>query len=436
MKYIVQPSSNIAGEMTVPGDKSISHRAIMFGALAEGTTSVSGFLQGEDCLATLRAFQNMGVTLEQQADSIHIEGVGRAGLHTPLAPLDCGNSGTSMRLMMGLLAGQGLDVILIGDDSLSKRPMRRVCDPLNLMGARIDTTSAGTPPVTIQAVTSLNGLNYHLPVASAQVKSAVLLAGLYAQGVTEVTEPKATRDHTERMLQAFNYPLVHSDNCIRVEGGHALQATSIHVPGDISSAAFFIVAACIAGQAELTIHNVGMNPTRTGVLDILQAMNARIEIHNHSMQGAEPTASITVRNSQLHGIDVPPELVPSAIDEFPIICVAAACAEGTTRVTQAEELRVKESDRIAQVAHGLTALGVAVQEYPDGLTITGGPISGGQIDSGHDHRIAMAFSIAALRANDMIQINDCKNVATSFPGFVDIARSVGLDITTDDQSNS
>ena len=266
-----------------------------------------------------------------------------------------------MRLLTGLLAGQGFAVTLLGDESLMQRPMRRVCDPLNSMGARLDTTEHGTPPVTIHAVPGLQAISYHLPVASAQVKSALLLAGLYARGVTEVIEPKPTRDHTERMLQAFNYPLQRADNRISVAGGHSLQATDIEVPGDISSAAFFIVAACIAPQAELTLHNVGMNPTRTGVLDILQAMNASIEIHNHAVQGGEPTASITVRNSQLRGIDVPPELVPSAIDEFPIVCVAAACAQGTTRVTQAEELRVKESDRIAQVAQGLTTLGVSVQ---------------------------------------------------------------------------
>lgn len=429
MKYIVQPSARIAGEISVPGDKSISHRAIMFASLAEGSTRVSGFLQGEDCLATLHAFQQMGVTVDYGSDDMTIHGVGRDGLQAPQNALDCGNSGTSMRLLTGLLAGQGFAVTLVGDESLLQRPMRRVCDPLNSMGARIDTAAKGTPPVTIHAVDSLQAISYHLPVASAQVKSAVLLAGLFARGVTEVIEPKPTRDHTECMLQAFHYPLQRSATRISVEGGHRLHATDIQVPGDISSAAFFIVAACIAPQAELTLHNVGMNPTRTGVLAILQAMNASIDIHNHAVEGGEPTASITVRSSQLQGIDVPPELVPSAIDEFPILCVAAACAQGTTRVTQAEELRVKESDRIAQVARGLTTLGVRVEEYPDGLTIEGGPLTGGEIDSGHDHRIAMAFSIASLRAADTITVHDCKNVATSFPGFVETARSVGLDIT-------
>jgi 3-phosphoshikimate 1-carboxyvinyltransferase len=260
------------------------------------------------------------------------------------------------------------------------------------------------------------------------VKSAVLLAGLFAEGVTEVIEPKATRDHTERMLQSFSYPIQVDGPSIKVEGGHALKGADINVPSDISSAAFFIVAACIAPEGEITLHNVGMNPTRTGVLDILKAMNASIEIHNEVMQGGEPTASITVKSSQLRGIDVPPELVPSAIDEFPVLCVAAACAEGTTRVTQAEELRVKESDRIALVAEGLNTLGVSVQEYPDGLSIEGGAIGGGMIRSGHDHRIAMAFTMASLRAQDIIQIDDCANVATSFPGFVDMARAVGLNI--------
>jgi 3-phosphoshikimate 1-carboxyvinyltransferase len=429
LKYNVQPSSHIAGEITVPGDKSISHRAIMFASLAEGKTHVKGFLQGEDCLATLHAFEQMGVRIDyQQNGEVTIHGVGRDGLQTPKQVLDCGNSGTSMRLLTGLLAGQGIDATLVGDGSLMQRPMRRVCDPVNSMGANIETAESGAPPVVIKSVPSLKGIRYPLPVASAQVKSAVLLAGLFAEGVTEVIEPKATRDHTERMLQSFSYPIQVDGPSIKVEGGHALKGADINVPSDISSAAFFIVAACIAPEGEITLHNVGMNPTRTGVLDILKAMNASIEIHNEVMQGGEPTASITVKSSQLRGIDVPPELVPSAIDEFPVLCVAAACAEGTTRVTQAEELRVKESDRIALVAEGLNTLGVSVQEYPDGLSIEGGAIGGGMIRSGHDHRIAMAFTMASLRAQDIIQIDDCANVATSFPGFVDMARAVGLNI--------
>lgn len=409
----------------------------MLASLAEGDTHVKGFLQGEDCLATLHAFQQMGVQIDYQSQGeVIIHGVGREGLQAPSQALDCGNSGTSMRLLTGLLAGQGIDATLVGDGSLMKRPMRRVCDPVNSMGANIETATAGVPPIIIHRVPTLRAIRYALPVASAQVKSAVLLAGLFAEGVTEVIEPKATRDHTERMLQSFAYPIEVAEQAagtsIRVEGGHVLKGTSIHVPADISSAAFFIVAACIAPQGEITLHNVGMNPTRTGVLDILKAMNASIEIHNEAMQGGEPTASITVKSSQLRGIDVPPELVPSAIDEFPVLCVAAACAQGTTRVTQAEELRVKESDRIALVAEGLTTLGIKVQEYPDGLIIEGGAMGGGMIRSGHDHRIAMAFTIASLRAKDAIVIDDCANVATSFPGFVDMAGDVGLSISVDD----
>jgi len=409
----------------------------MLASLAEGDTHVKGFLQGEDCLATLHAFQQMGVQIDYQSQGeVIIHGVGREGLQAPLQALDCGNSGTSMRLLTGLLAGQGIDTTLVGDGSLMKRPMRRVCDPVNSMGANIETATSGVPPIIIHGVPTLKAIRYALPVASAQVKSAVLLAGLFAEGVTEVIEPKATRDHTERMLQSFAYPIEVTEQAagasIRVEGGHTLKGTSIHVPADISSAAFFIVAACIAPEGEVTLHNVGMNPTRTGVLDILKAMNACIEIHNEAMQGGEPTASITVKSSQLRGIDVPPELVPSAIDEFPVLCVAAACAQGITRVTQAEELRVKESDRIALVAQGLTTLGVKVQEYPDGLTIEGGTMGGGMIHSGHDHRIAMAFTMASLRAKETIIIDDCANVATSFPGFVEMARAVGLSILVDD----
>ena len=402
----------------------------MLASIAQGKTTITGFLEGEDCLATLNAFHQMGVDMAvDTGGEVIVSGVGRDGLKQPDGTLNLGNSGTSMRLLSGLLAGQPISTELVGDQSLMKRPMRRVCDPLSEMGADVSTSEDGTPPVIIKPVEQLKGISYHLPVASAQVKSAILLAGLYAQGKTEVYESKATRDHTERMLQSFNYPIEMDEGCAAIEGGLSLQATDIHVPADISSAAFFIVAACIAKQGEVTIHNVGINPTRTGVLDILQEMNASIDIHNHTMMGGEPTASITARSSKLKGIDVPVHLVPSAIDEFPIICVAAACASGTTRVTQAEELRVKESDRIAQVAKGLTALGIEVEEFPDGLMIQGGEFSGGQVESGHDHRIAMSFAIASLQANANIEISDCENVATSFPGFVELAQSVGLQIS-------
>ena len=429
MKYIVEPRNNALGEISVPGDKSISHRSIMLASIAEGSSRVTGFLEGEDCLSTMDSFQQMGVQIEHVGQGkLSIHGVGRNGLVQPSKKLDMGNSGTSMRLLTGLLAGQSIQTELVGDGSLMKRPMRRVCDPLSQMGANVTTSENGTPPVLIKPVDHLDAISYELPVASAQVKSAILLAGLYAQGKTTVRESKITRDHTERMLASFSYPLEVEAGCVSVEGGKQLQATDIHVPADISSAAFFIVAACIANKGDITMRNVGMNPTRTGVLDILQQMNANIEIHDQAMMGGEPTASITVHTSQLKGIDVPTHLVPSAIDEFPIICIAAACADGVTRITNAEELRVKESDRISQVAKGLTALNITVEEFPDGLTIAGGEFSGGVIDSGHDHRVAMAFAVASLRASSKIEITDCQNVATSFPGFVELANSIGLNI--------
>ena len=429
MKYIVQPQKVVRGEITVPGDKSISHRAIMLASIAEGQTRVTGFLEGEDCLATMNAFQQMGVKIERiNEGELLIHGVGKYGLKQPSKTLDLGNSGTSMRLLTGLLAGQSISTTLVGDGSLMTRPMRRVCDPLSLMGAHMATSPNGTPPVKIEPVETLKAISYELPVASAQVKSAIVLAGLYAQGKTTIKENKVTRDHTERMLDAFSYPITTEKGYISVEGGLSLQATDIVVPADISSAAFFIVAACIAEDAEITIHNVGMNPTRTGVIDILLAMNANIEIHNEAIAGGEPIASITARSSHLKGIEVPEHLVPSAIDEFPVICVAAACAEGQTKVANAEELRVKESDRISQVAQGLSALGIHVDEFTDGLTILGGDMTGGLVESGHDHRIAMSFAVASLRASSTIEISDCENVATSFPGFVELANRVGLNI--------
>lgn len=429
LKYIVNPQETVHGDITVPGDKSISHRAIMLASIAEGETHISGFLEGDDCLATMNAFRQMKVSIDHiDHGELIIKGVGKYGLTKPENVLDLGNSGTSMRLLTGLLAGQPFTTSLVGDASLMLRPMRRVCDPLTLMGADVQTSADGTPPVTIKPVTELKSIVYTLPIASAQVKSALLLAGIYAQGKTVIEETKATRDHTERMLSAFGYPLDVDCGKISLEGGNSLRATNILVPADISSAAFFIVAACIAQEGQLTVRNVGMNPTRTGVLEILKAMNANIDIHDQTIVGGEPTASITARPSKLCGINVPARLVPSAIDEFPVLCVAAACAWGVTRISNAQELRVKESDRITQVANGLRVLGIEVEELEDGLNITGGKITGGQIDSGHDHRIAMSFAIASLRASQKIEITDCENVATSFPGFVALANRVGLNI--------
>lgn len=405
----------------------------MLASIAHGRSIITGFLEGEDCLATLSAFQQLGIEVARQPNGvITVTGAGSHGLNQPDGQLDLGNSGTSMRLMAGLLSGQAISTRLVGDASLMKRPMRRVCDPLTEMGANVTTSPDGTPPIVIQPVDQLHAISYQLPVASAQVKSAILLAGLNANGKTEIFESKVTRDHTERMLQSFGYPVEVAQGYAAIEGGYDLQATEINIPADISSAAFFIVAACIADQGEVTIHNVGINPTRIGVLEILKLMNASVEISQHSMLGGEPTATIKARSSQLRGIDVPVHLVPSAIDEFPIICVAAACANGVTRITRAEELRVKESDRIEQVASGLRTLGVGVEEFEDGLSIQGGELGGGHIGSGHDHRIAMSFAIASLRAGAAIEISDCDNVATSFPGFADIAQNLGIQLSVVD----
>jgi len=432
LRFIASPGGKLCGEIRVAGDKSISHRSIMLGALAEGTTHVSGFLECEDALATLQAFRAMGVRIEGPEDGrVTIHGVGINGLEAPEAPLDLGNSGTSMRLMAGLLAGQGMEVTLIGDESLSKRPMKRVTDPLAEMGAEINATPKGTAPLVIRPVDGLRGIDYKMPVASAQVKSCLLLAGMYADGETWVTEPAPTRDHTERMLRGFGYEVMESGPRRGLRGGGKLSACDIDIPTDISSAAFFLVGASIAEGSDLTLKHVGMNPTRDGVINILRMMGADIEVMNEREAGGEPVADLRVRSAKLKGIRIPEEQVPLAIDEFPALFVAAACAEGMTVLTGAEELRVKESDRIQAMADGLQALGVAAKPTHDGIIIQGGPIGGGKVDSHGDHRIAMAFAMASLRAVDEITIDDCANVNTSFPGFVDLAASVGLNVRTE-----
>ncbi len=429
VSFRVGPGGSLAGRLRVPGDKSISHRSIMLGSLADGTTRVSGFLEGEDSLATLAAFRAMGVAIEgPDQGRVRINGVGLHGLKAPAEPLYLGNSGTSMRLMSGLLAGQAFDVTLTGDASLSGRPMQRVVGPLTTMGARIDTQANGTAPLAIHGGSELHGIDYDMPVASAQVKSSLLLAGLYAQGRTCVTEPAPTRDHTERMLAGMGYPVQRDNNRVCIEGGHALAGIDIDIPADISSAAFFLVGASLASGSDLTLEHVGINPTRTGIIDILRLMGARIEISNEQDVGGEPVADLRVRSAELSGIEIPPELVPLAIDEFPVIFVAAACASGRTILTGAEELRVKESDRIQVMADGLVKLGVKAEATADGMIIDGGPIGGGTVDSHGDHRIAMAFAMAALRAQGEITIHDCANVNTSFPGFVELAARVGLTI--------
>jgi 3-phosphoshikimate 1-carboxyvinyltransferase len=429
-KYLAGPGGVAQGELTVPGDKSISHRSLMLGGIAEGVTDITGFLAGEDCLSTLRSLQAMGVRIERPEEQhVIVHGVGLHGLKAAAKPLDMGNAGTAMRLSMGLLAPQNFRSTLVGDESLMSRPMERAAVPLRLMGANI-TTHNGRPPVEIQG-TQLKGIDYKLPVASAQVKSAVILAGLQAQGVTRVTEPAPTRDHTERMLRAFGVKIITEGPTVTIEGGQRLKGSQIQVPADFSSAAFFMVAGCLAASEKpLLLRNVGVNPTRTGLLQLLLQMGADIKVHQKG-DAKEPIADIEIRKSRLKGITVSEDLVPLSIDEFPVFFVAAACAEGETLVRGAEELRVKETDRLAAMAEGLTTLGVENKLQPDGLWIRGGDgFKGGTVDSHGDHRIAMSFAVASLRAKAEIEILDVANVATSFPGFVELSRSVGLQIQT------
>ena len=420
-------SGALGGELRVPGDKSISHRAVMFAALADGVSTVRGFLEGEDTRATARAFATMGVRIEQPSASERIvHGVGLHGLRAPATAIDCGNAGTGMRLLTGILAGQAFDSTLTGDESLSRRPMRRVIEPLARMGAQIDAQDGGLPPLRVHGGRVLTGIDYALPVASAQVKSALLLAGLYARGETTVREPHPTRDYTERMLAAFGWPIAFSAGEARLSGGGHLRATTVVVPADFSSAAFFLVAASLVPGSDLLLREVGINPRRTGLLAALKLMGADITLERRRELGGEAVADLRVRHARLHGIDVPEALVPDMIDEFPILFVAAAAATGITRVTGAAELRVKESDRIAVMARGLRALGIAIEETPDGAVIEGGRFGSGALDSAGDHRCAMSFAVAGLIADGEIRIGDCANVATSFPGFVELANGCGF----------
>lgn len=433
INYIAQPGGSLNGTFRVPGDKSISHRSIMLGSLAEGVTEVSGFLEGEDSLATLQSFRDMGVVIEgPHRGRVTIHGVGLHGLQAPPNTLYLGNSGTSMRLLAGLMAGQTFDVEMTGDESLSKRPMNRVANPLREMGAQIDTAAEGRPPMLIKGAKPLKGITYELPMASAQVKSCLLLAGLYAQGKTTVTEPAPTRDHTERMLKGFGYDVQVDGDTVTVESGGKLTATNIDVPADISSATFFMVAASIAPGSDITLEHVGINPTRIGIINILRLMGANLELLNEREVGGEPVADIRIRYAPLKGIDIPEDQVPLAIDEFPAIFIAAACAEGKTVLTGAEELRVKESDRIQAMVDGLKILGVDINGTEDGAVIQGfgekGAFGGGEIVTHHDHRIAMSFTIASLRASKPIKVLDCANVATSFPGFIELSQSAGMHV--------
>ena len=427
--FLVSPCNSLSGVITIPGDKSISHRAIMMGSIANGVTKVSGFLEGNDSLATLKSFQKMGVDIDQSGSKLTIKGLGMHGLKAPTKPLDLGNSGTSIRLMSGLLSAQSFDSELCGDESLSKRPMDRIIDPLRQMGAKIYGVNS-KPPLSISGNQPLKAITYELPIASAQIKSCLLLASLYAEGKTCIVENVTTRDHTERMLRGFGYQVTCSDNCITLDGGGELEACDIDIPSDISSAAFFMVAASIAKNADLTLKAININPTRTGIIEILKLMGADITISNETEMAGEKTADIQVRSADLKGIEIPNELVPLAIDEFPVLFIAASCAEGETLLTGAKELRVKESDRIQVMADGLKVLGIKTEVLDDGIRIQGGQFSkpSAPIKSHHDHRVSMSFAVASAACNFDIKIEGVDNVKTSFPNFVELANTIGANI--------
>ncbi|RJS92683.1 3-phosphoshikimate 1-carboxyvinyltransferase [Salinisphaera sp. Q1T1-3] len=438
-RFHIAPGGCLTGRVSVPGDKSMSHRAIMFGALAEGTTTIDGFLESGDCLATLRAFEAMGVAHRLEGRTRVITGAGLRGLGAPTGPLDLGNSGTAMRLLSGVMTGQAFDSVLTGDGSLSRRPMNRVIEPLTRMGAAIAGDAGGRAPLRIAGNQALHAIEYASPVASAQIKSCVLLAGLYAQGTTCVTEPGISRDHTERMLAGFGVAVERAGRRVSLVGGQTLRAAHVTVPADLSSAAFFLVGAAIAPGSDLTLPGVGINPTRRGVIDALIAMGADITLLDERESAGEPVADIRVRGSQLHGIAIDGDLVELAIDECPALFIAAACAKGTTEISGAAELRVKECDRIAVMARGLEALGVDCEETADGLIIRGREdaeaFGAATIASHEDHRIAMAFAMAGLRARGPIVIDDCDYVATSFPGFTALAAEAGLRIQSRELSS-
>ena len=426
--FRIEPSNSIIGKANIPGDKSISHRAIILAAIADGESRIKNFLQGEDTLATIRVFQKMGVNIKNDGDIIIVKGVGLHGLRAENPTLDFGNSGTSVRLLSGLLSAQNFSSQLIGDESLMKRPMFRIINPLQKMNAKINCTDLGTLPIKIEGGQKIEGIEYELPIFSAQLKSCLLLAGLYAEGTTKIIENMATRDHTERMLANFSHSVIKKGNQISIKKADRLIGCEIIVPGDFSSAAYFIVAAILTPNSNIILENVGVNPTRNAMIKIMKLMGADVELKNERLESGEPVATIYAKTSKLIGIDIPEELVPVAIDELPIILVAAACAKGKTRLSGAAELRVKESDRIQSMLDGFISLGIKVKALEDGMIIEGGQYNGGVINSNDDHRIAMAFSIAGIIAKAPIIINSCKNVATSFPEFVDTAKHLGMNI--------
>jgi 3-phosphoshikimate 1-carboxyvinyltransferase len=420
----------LKGNFILPGDKSISHRAIILASIAKGISHIHGFLDAEDCLRTLQAFRSLGIKIEGPfKNEIIVEGKGKYGLTAPKMPIDCGNSGTTMRLLSGLLVAQPFNSILIGDKSLQKRPMARICKPLKKMQAKISCHIEEYCPLYVEGQAKLQGIDYTIPEASAQVKSSLLFAGMYAQGKTKITEALHTRDHTEKLLSAFTYPIKKQDKQIEIEDNMAdCLGIAINIPGDISSAAFFIVAASIIPHSNIILSQVGINPTRIGVIQILNQMGAKIQIKNQRQYSEEPVADLHVQYAALKGIEIDSNLIVSAIDEFPIILVAAACATGKTILRKANELRKKESDRIMAMENGLKKLGIAVQALTDGLIVEGGIIQGGEIDSYYDHRIAMAFSIAGAIAKAPIIIKNSQNIATSFPNFIQFANNIGLSI--------
>ncbi|HAN48164.1 MAG: 3-phosphoshikimate 1-carboxyvinyltransferase [Nitrospira sp.] len=422
----ITPGRPLKGTIAVPGDKSVTHRAIILTALAEGLSQVTDYCRGEDCLNTMRAFQSLGVRIEETPERLTVHGKGMWGLTEPFGPIDCGNSGTGIRLMAGLLAGQDFFTVLTGDESIRRRPMGRVVKPLRAMGATIAGRKGGElAPLAITG-TRLKGMSYESPVASAQIKSSLLFASLYADGLTTISEPRLSRDHTERMFAYFGIPF-HRDGCtVRIEGRPSIRwsGKTVVVPGDLSAAAFFIVGASIVPDSDVTVLSVGMNPTRTGLLDILRQMGAHIEVLNPREEAGEPVADLRVRSMPLRGVQIGPEQIPQTIDEFPILCVAAAVADGETVITGAEELRVKESDRIATMAAELRAMGARIEERPDGMVIQGlgrkganGALTGATCASHGDHRVAMSVAIGALTAAQPTQIQGTACIETSFPNF-------------------
>ena len=429
MDYLVSPSVLNNDTITVPGDKSITHRALILASIADGESEINGYLNSDDCLSTLRALKKLGVRIEKiNSTKIIVNGVGLDGLTSPEMDLDLGNSGTSMRLLAGLLSGQSFDTTLVGDNSLSSRPMKRIIYPLSLMGANIQS-NRGFPPLTIKAVRHLEAINYEIPIASAQVKSAILFSALYTKGHSVIKENNITRDHTEKMFSLMDISMMKKDGSITIKGKQTPKASSIDIPADLSSASFFIVAALISKNSELLITDVGINPTRCGILSILREMGANIEVYNKRFMSGELIADISVRSSKLKGIDISPEYVPLSIDEFPILFIAAAMADGVTKFSGIHELRVKESDRISSMVTGLKTLGIKVDEQKSGAIIKGGNISGGIVNSNGDHRIAMAFAIAGSRAKEIIRIIDTDVVNTSFPDFLKILKNSGIDIS-------